>query len=186
MNALVLSDKNQPLVVKEVADPVLSQGEALILVHAAALNHRDLWIQKGMYAGLKYPAILGSDGAGEVHAIVDSANESMVGKEVLIYPSLNWGEEESHQHPKEFRILGMPDHGTFAEYVKVPLNNLAAKPAHLSFQEAAALPLAGVTAYRAVFSRGRLKAGEKILITGIGGGVALFALQFAKAVHAVP
>jgi len=184
MKALMLSDKNQGLTLKEVEDPLPSQGEALVQVHAAALNHRDLWIQKGLYAGLKYPVILGSDGAGVVHSIGSSGDSSMVGKEVIINPSLYWGEEQSHQHPKEFRILGMPDPGTFSEWVRIPSSNLALKPTQLSFEEAAAVPLAGLTAYRAVFSRGQLKSGEKILITGIGGGVALFALQFATAIRA--
>jgi NADPH:quinone reductase-like Zn-dependent oxidoreductase len=80
--------------------------------------------------------------------------------------------------------LGLPDDGTFAEYVRVPVANLVEKPAHLSFEEAAALPLAGVTAWRAVMTRAQLRAGERVLITGIGGGVALFALQFAVAAGA--
>ena len=107
-----------------------------------------------------------------------------VGKEVIINPSLGWGELTGYQDPERFRILGLPDDGTFAEYVKVPVENLVEKPAHLSFEEAAALPLAGVTAFRALMTRAGVRAGEKVLITGIGGGVALFALQFAVAAGA--
>ncbi len=183
---------NEPLILQERSDWQIAEGQALVRVHAAALNHRDVWIQKGQYAGLKYPIIPGSDGAGVVMEIggTESATaRSWIGKEVIINPALNWGDQASHQDQKEFRILGLPDDGTFAEYVRVPVGSLVEKPAHLSFEEAAALPLAGVTAYRALFTRARLKmgggsAGEKILITGIGGGVALFALQYAVAAGA--
>lgn len=192
MKTLVLTGKNEPLVLEERPDLQVTEGEALVKIHAAALNHRDVWIQKGQYAGLKYPIVPGSDGAGVVVAIggpvgiVGHGKESWIGKEVIINPSLNWGNASSHQDQKAFRILGLPDDGTFAEYVKVPVDSLAEKPVHLSFEEAAAIPLAGVTAYRAVFTRAQLKVGaeEKVLITGIGGGVALFALQYAVAAGA--
>ena len=79
------------------------------------------------------------------------------------------------------RIIRSPHHVSFAEEINVPVCNVYPKPTHLDWQQAAALPLAGLTAYRALFSRARLQPGEKVLITGIGGGVALFALQFALA-----
>lgn len=180
MNAAVLEGVNLPLQIKSVETPKISEREALVKLHCAALNHRDLWIQKGQYAGLKFPVILGSDGAGEV---VECADASWLGKAVIINPSLDWGESEAAQQ-KSFRILGLPDDGTFAEFVKVPVQNLFPKPAHLSWAEAAALPLAGLTAYRALFSRAGLKPKEKVLITGVGGGVALFGLQFALAAGA--
>ena len=85
---------------------------------------------------------------------------------------------------KSFQILGLPDYGTFAEYIKVSSQYLLEKPDHLSFEQAAALPLAGLTAYRALFTRAKLQAGEKLFITGIGGGVAIFALQFGIAAGA--
>jgi len=181
MKALVLHDKGQPLVPEERAEPTASGEEAIVKVYAAALNHRDVWIQKGRYAGLVYPAIPGSDGAGVVAATGSNSHAHWKGKDVIINPTLNWGASEAHPDMPHFRILGMPDPGTFAQYVKVPVSCLAEKPAHLSFEAAAALPLAGLTAFRALFTRARLKTGEKILITGTGGGVALFALQFAVA-----
>ena len=192
-------------------DPVAEPGEAVVRVHAAALNHRDVWIQKGQYAGLKYPIIPGSDGAGVVvgsaggaagagagsgggaglggaagAGLAGGAGDAggWVGKHVIINPALEWGDSPAYQDPELFRILGLPDDGTLAEFVKVPVRNLVEKPKHLSFEEAAALPLAGVTAYRALMTRARLRAGEKVLITGVGGGVALFALQFAVAAGA--
>ncbi len=194
MRALVITNKNKPLEVQEVARPVAGAGEAIVRVYAAALNHREVWIQKGQYAGLKYPIVPGSDGAGVVVEVGGAAGSEAdaraqggsdwVGKKVIINPSLDWGESVAYQDPASFRILGLPDDGTFAEYVRVPLANLVEKPGGLSFEEAAALPLAGVTAYRAVMTRAQVKAGEKVLITGIGGGVALFALQFALAAGA--
>lgn len=183
MEALVLGAKNAPLTLQECPDLHAGENEAIVQVHAAALNHRDVWIQKGQYAGLKYPIIPGSDGAGVV-ASAGPSGTAWIGKEVIINPAFNWGASSSHQHPKDFRILGLPDDGTFAEFVKVPVQNLVEKPAHLSFEEAAALPLAGVTAFRAVMTRAQLQPGEKVLITGIGGGVALFALQYAVALGA--
>src|SRR5580700_8596060 len=182
MKALVLKDKNRPAEVVEMAKPVAGPGEAIVRVEAAALNHRDVWIQKGQYAGLKYPIVPGSDGAG---VVVESADgEDWIGRPVIINPALEWGSSAAYQDPQSFRILGLPDDGTLAEFVKVPVSNLVELPIHLSFEEAAALPLAGVTAYRAVMTRARLMAGEKVLITGVGGGVALFALQFAVAAGA--
>jgi len=158
-------------------------GEAAVRLRAAALNHRDLWIQKGQYAGVKYPLTPGSDGAGVVEKVGPGVDASWIGRKVIINPSLDWGAGEEAQE-KDFRILGLPDPGTFAEWVKVPAANLAPMPSHLSFEEAAALPLAGLTAYRALFTRARLASGEKLLVTGIGGGVALFLLRFGIAAGA--
>lgn len=149
-----------------------------VKLKAAALNHRDVWIKLGQYAGLKYPCIPGSDGAGVVDAVGPGLPMELVGNEVIINAAFNWGPDESAQG-KGFSILGLPRDGTLAEAVVVPAIQLAPKPAHLDWAEAAALPLAGLTAYRALFSRGQLKAGDRVLISGIGGGVALYALQFA-------
>lgn len=181
MKAIVLEGINQPLRVKQVPAPQLDAGEMLVQLKAAAFNRRDFWIQQGRYAGLKFPIILGSDGAGVIESVGAYVSEQWIGKSVIINPSIDWGSQEDFQH-NDFHILGLPQDGTFAEYVKVPADNLFEKPAHLSFEEAAALPLGGVTAYRALFSRARLQRGEKVLVTGAGGGVATFALQWA--VHA--
>jgi zinc-binding alcohol dehydrogenase/oxidoreductase len=183
MKALVLTEKNSPLTLQEKPELQPGPGEAIVRVHAAALNHRDVWIQKGQYAGLKYPIVPGSDGAGVVVS-VGRSGEKLIGKEVILNPSINWGGSLSYQDPRDFRILGLPDDGTFAEFVKVPVQNIVEKPAHLTWEEAAAVPLAGVTAFRAVSTRARVQPGEKVLITGIGGGVALFALQYAVALGA--
>lgn len=183
MKAIVLNDKNEPLTWQEVEKPVPGAGEVLVNIKAAAFNHRDLWIQKGQYAGLRYPIILGSDGSGIVVELGDGVNDSWLNKEVIINPGMNWGNNPNF-HDRHFKILGLPDNGTFAEYVKVPADYLYAKPAYLSFEEAAAIPLAGLTGYRALFTRGQVKQGDKVLITGIGGGVALMVLKMALAIGA--
>lgn len=181
MKAIVLEGIKQQLVMKEVPVPELATDEALVRIKAAALNRRDWWIQQGQYAGLKFPIILGSDGAGIVDSVGESASREWVGKEVIINPSINWGNQQAVQQ-QAFHILGLPQDGTFAAYVRVPVANLYEKPQHLSFEEAAALPLGGITAYRVLFSRAALLPGEKVLVAGIGGGVATFVLQFA--IHA--
>jgi NADPH:quinone reductase-like Zn-dependent oxidoreductase len=172
MQAIVLKGKDLPLSWEAFPDPAAQSGQAIVSIKAAALNHRDVWITKGMYPGIAYPGILGSDGAGWHE-----------GREVIINPNVGWGDNPRFQR-QDYSILGMPQHGTLAEKVRVQASHLHDKPTHLSWEEAAALPLAGMTAYRAVFTRGGLQAGEKVLITGIGGGVALFALQFALAAGA--
>ena len=183
MKATVLTEIKTPLVVREVSDLAASSGSAVVRLQASALNHRDLWIQLGQYAGIKLPITLGSDGAGTVTAVGSPADQSWIGRDIIINPSLDWGSDPRAQGPN-FRILGLPDNGTFAEQIVIPVTNLAPKPAHLSWEQAAALPLAGLTAWRALFTRAQLKSGERVLVTGVGGGAALFALQFAVAAGA--
>jgi len=182
MRAVQLSAVNQ-LNVVDVPEPQPAPGEIVIDVRAAALNHRDVWIKAGQYAGLKWPCIPGSDGAGVVSAVGEGVGADWRGREVIVNPSFGWGEREEAQGA-EFQILGLPRDGTLAEKIAVPVAQVSAKPPHLTWEEAAALPLAGLTAYRAVFSRAKLKAGERVLISGIGGGVALGAMQFALAARA--
>ena len=183
MQALVFEGINLPLQLREVPEPIPAAGEVLVQLKAAALNHRDVWIRKGQYAGIRFPTILGSDGAGIVAGVGAGAPKDLIGQEVIINPGMDWGANPKAQS-KEFKILGLPDNGTFAEYVAVPAANVTAKPAHLTWEQSAALPLAGLTAYRALFSRAALQPGEKVLVTGIGGGVALSVLQFALAAGA--
>jgi zinc-binding alcohol dehydrogenase/oxidoreductase len=182
MLAVQLSGVNQ-LAVVEVPEPKIGAGEVLVSLHAAALNHRDVWIKSGQYAGLRWPCIPGSDGAGKVTSVGEGVDPSWREKEVIINPSLDWGDSPRAQGAR-FSILGLPRDGTLAQRVAVPVSQLTVKPAHLTWHEAAALPLAGLTAYRALFSRAGLRSGERVLISGIGGGVALFALQFALAAGA--
>ncbi|AKD05444.1 zinc-binding dehydrogenase [Pontibacter korlensis] len=183
MKALYLDDINTPFTIIEKEKPAAGPGEVVVQVKAAALNRRDVWIQKGKYFIKKYPAILGSDCAGVVTELGEGVDKIWLNQEVMVDPSTDWG-DNPRAHAEKFKILGMPADGAFAEYVKVPADNLYQKPLHLSFEEASALPLAGVTAYRALFTKCQLQAGERVLVTGAGGGVALFALQFALAAGA--
>ena len=172
MRAYVLKDNKPTFSFEDVNLPVLKKDEVIVNLDAAAMNHRDVWISKGMYAGLKYPIILGSDGAGWLD-----------GEEVIINPGQGWGENGSF-HGKDFKILGLPENGTFAQQVITDKKYVYPKPGHLTMEQAAALPLAGLTAYRALFSRGRLQRGDKLLISGIGGGVALMTLKLGVAAGA--
>ena len=183
MNAAVFTEIKKPIALQSVADPVVAPGHAVVRLKAAALNHRDLWIQQGLYANIRMPLIPGSDGAGVVESVGAEADKVWLGREVIINPSLDWGPDPRAQG-LAFRILGLPDSGTFAEKISIPVANLAPKPAHLSWEQAAALPLAGLTAWRALFTRAHLLGGERVLVTGVGGGAALFALQFAAAAGA--
>ncbi|MBT32473.1 MAG: alcohol dehydrogenase [Thalassobius sp.] len=180
MKAIVLNEIHEPIALKEVSIPEPSTGEVCIQLKASALNHRDVWVQKGLYPGMKLPCILGSDGVGTVVKMGDGIVEDLVGEEVIINPGMFWGENPDVAS-KDFVILGMPINGTFAEFVNVPFEYVHAKPEHLSIEQAAALPLAGVTAYRALFTKAGLLPEEKVFINGIGGGVALMALVFAVA-----
>lgn len=180
MKAIVLHELGDydNLRLEEIPDPQPGPGEAVVRLKAAALNHRDVFIVNKLYPGIKLPAILGSDGAGVVESVGESVNSELIGSQVVIEPGLEWGPDE-HIQGRSYRILGMPEDGTFAERIRIPAVNLHPKPAHLTFDEAAALPLAGLTAFRSVVTRAKVQPGETVLVTGIGGGVALFAMQIA-------
>uniref|UniRef100_UPI0040485FB9 quinone oxidoreductase family protein n=1 Tax=Algoriphagus sp. TaxID=1872435 RepID=UPI0040485FB9 len=184
MKGIVLQ-RNSPSKIQllELPQPVCGPGEVLIRIKAAALNHRDEWCRKGLYPNLKDGVILGSDGAGIVVEVGAGVDPSLIGEEVLINPAKNWGINEKAQS-KEFEILGMPSHGTLAEFITMPADRIHPKPNQLSWEEAAALPLAGLTAYRALVVKGQVQAGDQVLVTGIGGGVAQFVAQFALALGA--
>ena len=164
--------------ITEAPKPDLKVGYCLIRVLATALNHRDYWIVQGKYAKIQVPIILGSDICGIVEETADSSNKDLIKKTVVVNPSLNWGTVEAAQG-SHYAILGMPEDGGLAEFVAVPVQHVFPKPDHLSIQQAAALPLAGLTAYRALFVRAKLTERDVVLITGIGGGVSSMALRMA-------
>lgn len=182
MKALVLASPGH-ISFTDKPQPETKRGEVLVHLKAAGLNHRDQWIREGKYPGIQEGVTLGSDGAGTVISAGSPEGEPWVGREVIINPNVGWGDNPAVQ-AADYKILGMPIDGTFAEYICVAIDRLADKPAHLTTAQAAALPLGGLTAYRAVFTKGELKAGEKVLISGVGGGVAQFAFQFARAAGA--
>ncbi len=171
------------LVIEEIDAPVAGEGEILVRISHAAFNRRDVFITQGLYPGIVLPVLPGSDGCGVVAAHGSGANGPAVGTSVVIDPMLGWGDDPAIWRTGS-SILGMPHAGTFAEFVAVPAANVHPKPARLTAEQAAAIPLAGLTAYRAVFTRGRCTADDVVLIPGVGGGVQTFALQFAKAAGA--
>lgn len=182
MKALVLEGKGH-LELSEVQKPIAEKGEVLVKLKAAALNRRDHWIRQGKYPNIQFNTILGSDGAGLIEAVGDGVDKKLVGSEVLINPNINWGDDSKVQG-QEYHILGMPTNGTFAEYVIVNSDRIHTKPKHLSWPEAAALPLGGLTAFRALFTHGKLLENENVLVSGVGGGVAQFAFLFTMAAKA--
>ena len=164
----------------DVVEP--KANEVRIQLKAAGMNHRDLFVLDRHQSG-EPPLIIGSDGAGIVEAVGDDVKDIQVGDEVIINPGLGW-DNNSPAPPEHFEILGLPDHGTFAQYITIAAKNVFKKPNHLQFTEAGVLPLAALTAYRALFTRGNIKPDQTLLLPGIGGGVATFILQFAKAIGA--
>lgn len=178
MKALVLYQEG--LKIEEIPTPQPDSHQVLVKISFAALNHRDQWIKIGQYAKIQLPAILGSDGCGEIVAVGSGENNYLLHKKVIINPNIGWGENPSYQD-KNYQILGMPTQGTLAEYVCVAKDRIVLKPEYLTEEEAAALPLAGLTAYNALFNKGKASKGKNVLISGVGGGVAQFAFQFAVA-----
>jgi zinc-binding alcohol dehydrogenase/oxidoreductase len=157
-------------------------GEVRVKLKTAGLNHRDLFVLQ-RHRDTDPALIIGSDGAGVIDKVGEGVVGVEIGTEVILNPSLGW-KNMSDAPPEGFEIIGLPDHGTFAEQIIVPAENAVAKPAHLTWEEAGVLSLAALTAYRALVTRGKVQAGMKVFIPGIGGGVATFLLQFAIAAGA--
>ena len=176
MKAITITQESEPIQLEDIPKPQVSGEECLVKISAAALNRRDQWIREGMYPGIKFGTALGSDGCG----VVEEGPSEWIGKEVIINPNVNWGDDEDAQSAA-YSVLGMPTNGTLAEYIKVMSHRLHEKPAHLSTAEAAALPLAGLTAFRSTIKKGGSDSRKRILVTGAGGGVSQFAIAFATA-----
>jgi NADPH:quinone reductase-like Zn-dependent oxidoreductase len=172
---------------QEVPAPEIGAPDQVrVRLHAAALNRLDLWVADGL-PGIPYrfPHIMGADGAGVVESLGSAVQGFAPGDRVLLNPGVSCGACEWCQAGEEplcagFGVLGEHRAGTLAEYVVVPARNLARVPEGLSWAEAAALPLATLTAWRMLITRAQLRPGETVLIWGIGGGVALAALQVAR------
>lgn len=184
MKAFVFRGSQHQSQIEDVTKPKPIKDQLLIKLQYAALNHRDVWILTEQ-SNVPNPAgiILGSDGAGVVEMVGEDADPSWIGAEVIINPSLEWGDNPI-VNGTSFKILGYPDNGTFAQYITISKKYVFEKPETLSMEESAAIPLSGLTAYRALFSKARLRAKEKVLITGIGGGAALMTLLYAVAYQA--
>jgi len=156
------------LVHETVPDPEPGAGEVVVELRCAALNRRDSLVARGVYPFL-LPLIPGSDGAGI---------RRDTGEEVVIYSAIGWAPGDAYPGD-DYEILGGPRDGTYAELIAVPSANLFRKPARFSWEEAAAFPLAALTAYRALFTRACLQPGETVLVLGAGSGVSTFAIQLA-------
>lgn len=161
------------LAYETVPDPEPQAGEALVELRCAGLNRRDLLVTRGVYP-FPLPLIPGSDGAGV---------RRDTGADVVVYPAFGWP-PGAPVPGDDFEILGGPRDGTYAELVALPVANLVPKPHGFSWAEAAAFPLAALTAYRALFTRGALQRGETVLVLGAGSGVSTFAVQLAAQVGA--
>jgi NADPH:quinone reductase-like Zn-dependent oxidoreductase len=175
VKAVRIHEDGGPEVLKleEVEDPVAGAGEVLIRLHAASLNHLDIWMRRGLPSVPK-PRILGADGAGVVESVGEGADSISPGDRVLINPGLDDGA----------RIVGEHMDGTHAELISVPAENVYPVPDGLSFEEAAAFPLVFETAYRMLVTKARLRVGEWVLVWGVGSGVGSASFVIAKALGA--
>src|SRR5260370_5890973 len=154
----------------ELPDPVPDRAWSVVCLRASALNWHDVLVRQGKY-GSPLPHVPGADGAGvDVETV----------EEVVVLPSLWWGDDDSAPGAR-WEILGDHRAGASAGLVRVPRECVVPKPRTMSWTEAAALPLVGLTTYRALFSRGRLRAGESLLVLGAGGGVATMATSLGAA-----
>ena len=173
---------NGQLKIGEMEEPIANNGEVVVALHAAGMNRRDINIP-ARRGDVTAPLILGSDGAGVIESVGEGVDNWSIGDEVIINPSLRWL-EQSAAPPDGFDILGMPDHGTFAEKIAISSEQIEKKPANLSMDESAVLALSALTGYRALFTQGELKKGDTVFIPGAGSGVATYLIQFAKNVGA--
>ena len=168
---------------EEAAEPVRGPGEALIRVRACALNHLDLWQRRGMErVKIAFPHISGADVAGEVVSSADG--EFVPGRRVMLQPGISCGHcvaclDGRDNECASYDVLGYHSDGGYAEYVKVPVQNLIAIPDAIGFVEAAAFPLTFLTAWHMLITRARLRAGEDVLVIGAGSGVGQAAIQIA-------
>ncbi|HLR42611.1 MAG TPA: zinc-binding dehydrogenase [Pseudogracilibacillus sp.] len=180
MKAFVLQQGK--LAVKEVEEPSVQAGEVIVALKVAGVNRRDLYIPNRV-GEVEDALILGSDGAGVIEAVGEGVTNVKVGDEVIINPALGW-EKNSVAPPAGFDILGMPDDGTMAEKIVIGANQVEKKPAFLTWDEAGVLALSALTGYRALVTKGEIKAGQTVFIPGAGSGVATYIIQFANSLGA--
>ncbi len=187
MRAAIFHENGGPEVIEieDVARPDPGAGEVLVRVTAAAMNHLDLWVRRGLPIETTMPHIGGSDIAGVVEAVGDGVATLERGTRVVVNPALSCGSCPACTAGREamcwnFRLLGEHTNGGFAEYVAAPAANVHRIPDAMSFEIAAALPVSYQTAWRALISRASLRAGEDVLVLGASGGTAIAAIQIAR------
>ena len=188
MKAILLHEHGGPevLTMGEFPVPEVGNGQVLVKLHFAALNHMDLFVRKG-WPGLKleYPHILGADGAGEIVAVGVDVPGWKIGDRVVINANLGCGTCDyclnlQDNMCRNWHLLGETIRGTYAEYIAVPSRQLYKLPENLSFQTAAAAGLVFQTAWHSLITRGKLKTDETVLIVGASGGVCTASIQIAK------
>ncbi|KAF9819802.1 hypothetical protein IEO21_01893 [Rhodonia placenta] len=170
------------VILEERPIPALKEGQILVKVNAAGLNHREIWQRKGQYPDTTFGSVMGADGAGTVVASTQP-NDNILGKRVFLNPTRGW---DSHPDAPEsrFSIIGggsVIPIGTLTQYVVVEREHVIPTPEHLDDEHAAAWPVGGVTAWRAAVVNARVQKGDNVLITGVGGGVAVLAMQICLA-----
>jgi NADPH:quinone reductase-like Zn-dependent oxidoreductase len=177
VKAVRIHDDGGPdkLVYEDVPDPAPQDGEVLVALRAAALNHLDVWVRKGLPSVPK-PRILGADGAGVVAGVGPGVRGFAEGERVVLNPGI--------PHDGRISVVGEHMDGTYCELKAIPAAQVARLVDSLSFEEGAAFPLVFETAHRMLVTKARLEAGEWVLIWGIGGGVALAAFEIARALGA--
>ena len=176
---------------EETVDPKLSSSHHVVVqLKAAALNRIDIFNREGLTGmEVSLPHILGADGAGVVVEVGDGVTNVKKGDTVCLYPPSGCGQCEFCQTDRDFmcvhvRVIGERIKGTYAEYITLPAENCFPIPPNYSFEEAAAFPLVFITIWRMLVTNAALKPGERVLILGVGGGVASAALQLAKEMNA--
>jgi NADPH:quinone reductase-like Zn-dependent oxidoreductase len=188
MKAAVIRRHGGPEVLElaDLPEPQAGHGEALVRVHACAMNHLDLWTRGGLPGrSVPFPHVLGNDVAGEVAALGSAAEGLAVGQRVMLSPGVSCGRcracfQGEDSACRAYRVLGAQIHGGYAEYVRCPVQNLIPLPEAFGFEEAAAFPLVFLTAWRMLVTRARLRAGEDVLVWAAGSGVGMAAIQVAK------
>ncbi len=175
----------EALTIRERPDPVPGPGEVRVRVRAAALNHLDLWVRRGV-PGVRYPLpiVPGCDGAGVVDALGPGVTGIEPGSACVVAPGVSCGRCEpcsrgEDQLCRDYGILGEHRDGTCADFVVVPARNVLPKPENLSFEEAAAMPLVFLTAWHMLTARAGLRPGETVLIHAAGSGVSTAGIQIA-------
>ncbi|MDQ3755174.1 MAG: zinc-binding dehydrogenase [Acidobacteriota bacterium] len=174
------------LEIADIPQPTPKAGEVVVRVRAAAMNHLDLWVRRGLPGvEIPLPHVGGSDIAGEVVELGAQVSNVEQGARVVVNPGLwcgvcEWCLKGEHSLCVDYRIIGEHTDGGFAEFVAVPAANCSSIPENFSFEEAAAVPLVFLTAWRALITQANLRAGERVLVLGASGGVASAAIQIAK------
>ncbi|HVH30443.1 MAG TPA: zinc-binding dehydrogenase, partial [bacterium] len=188
MKAIVYTQHGGREVVRmqEMSTPFVGPGEVLVRVRAAALNHIDLWVRQGLpRLRLSFPHIPGADAAGVVESVGAAVTRVRPGEEVMLSPGVSCGVCQYCVAGQDNlcdrnSILGEHRHGTYAEFVSVPEANILPKPSHLTFEDAASMPLVFLTAWNMLVTNARLRVGETVLIWGAGSGVGSAGIQIAK------